>query len=88
MMDPVGSADEPEDLEIKILTEKLQCFPFMGVKDRFFGTASTLMFVQTALDRKKEYNGGETAQVPPFSSKRPQFWNIHPVRYAIATSYD
>jgi hypothetical protein len=80
-MDSPGSADESDDLEMKALTKRLQDFPFMGVKDRFFGTASTLMFVHTALERKKEYTGGEGARVPPFSSKRPEFWNISPVRY-------
>ena len=53
----------------------MDLLPFCATKDRFFGRGSAFMFVQTALDHKKEVIGEGLSGKPLFSTKRPEFWN-------------
>ncbi len=52
---------------------------------RFFGKSSSVMFLQNALDLKREYAGIPKEREPPgpgserLPYKRPQFWRAHPV---------
>lgn len=61
------------------LRERLQQDP---MNYRFFGKSSGVMLIQAALDLKNEYTGNsiERPTSPAIGQKRPEFWNVRPVR--------
>ena len=50
----------------------------LSIGHRFFGKSSGANLVQTALDLKSEYNGGDLDRFT-LANRRPEFWNQHSV---------
>lgn len=81
---PVNTDDiQEEDFAHLLLVDNLKKLSIDPRDFRFFGKSSGAMLVQTAMELKNNYTG-ETHDLrrPILASKRPEFWEIRPVRYS------
>ena len=90
---PIDADDlDPSDDEVsyrKSLSKGFEDLHLNPHNEHFLGKSSSLMFLHTALDMKKEYvnpTPKDAAPVPRTQEpltlmphKRPEFWNEHPV---------
>ena len=92
---PIDADDlDPSDDEVTLRKTLAQGFQDLALQtgDHFLGKSSSLMFLQTAFDLKKEYvnpsqaphdeaRAGGSRGSPPtlMPHKRPEFWLEHPV---------
>ncbi|CCM00118.1 uncharacterized protein FIBRA_02145 [Fibroporia radiculosa] len=100
---PVIQPTDPDDLEPSddevmahhSLVNSLKQIKLNPTQLRFFGKSSSIMFIQTAMDLKRQYAGvGDEARQTVTSHptllhgehRRPNTWSLHPVRPHI-TSY-
>ncbi|RDB28769.1 Activator of stress genes 1 [Hypsizygus marmoreus] len=81
-----GNPDLPEDLQdddfahVLLLSDNFKRLTVVDDTDkdrRYFGKSSGAMFLQTALEVKNQYTGGnEDIRRQVLGSKRPEFWTI------------
>ncbi|KAI0950725.1 hypothetical protein AcW1_007961 [Taiwanofungus camphoratus] len=89
---PVNPTDpedlDPSDDEVMVhntLVQNLERMRLNPSHVRFFGKSSSIMFLQTAMDLKREYSGinypssvTDLNSHPDLLHRRPQYWSLHP----------
>lgn len=78
--DPESSDDE--GAQTNLVREHLKDLFINPVHNRFFGKSSGVKLVKTAIDLKSEYAGKmpDENTVHVLGRKRPEYWNLLPVR--------
>lgn len=79
-------AASEDELGTGTLAEGLKRLAVDPLDRRFHGKSSGVMLVQTAMNLKQEFSGGEVRKslmIPP--TRRPEFWSPHPVRFIYQT---
>jgi hypothetical protein len=71
-----------DDLELQAFAKKMVNHLPPHLQHRFFGKGSTLAFIHTALEHKKELAGERAEAEPDVHIQRPQYWNLQPVSFA------
>ena len=82
---PTAGSDLEEDFSTRTLVKGGTEFAAMDL--RYFGKSSGVRFVQTALELKQQYHGGEEVSKASFlSTRRIEFWEPQPVSPFLYTS--